>query len=227
MHHVEQPVAQRGADDHHAAYPRSIIEAFPEASAAWYGLQVVVAPAHHRFTFDDYLRVEEDSIIRHEFLDGRIWAMAGGTPAHARICANVIALLNVALGARRCAVFTTDLRIRVCATGLATYPDVSVICGQVELDPADPKRHTALNPSLLVEVLSPSTEDYDRGEKLENYQQIGSLEEVMLVSHDEHKIVVWRRSGAGWQATEHRDGVVPLAIGCELAVSAIYRDPMA
>lgn len=187
----------------------------------------MVAPAHHRFTFDDYLRVEEDSVIRHEFLDGRIWAMAGGTPAHARICANVIALLGVALGARRCAVFTTDLRIRVRATGLATYPDVSVICGQVELDLTDPKRHTALNPKLLVEVLSPSTEDYDRGEKLEHYQQIPSLEEVMLVSHDEHKIVVWRRSGSGWQATEHRDGVVSLAIGCELAVAAVYRDPLA
>jgi Uma2 family endonuclease len=188
---------------------------------------VVVAPAHHRFTFDDYLRVEEDSIIRHEFLDGRIWAMAGGTPEHARICANVIALLNVALGARRCSVFTTDLRIRVSATGLATYPDVSVICGHLELDPTDPKRHTALNPKLLVEVLSPSTEDYDRGEKLEHYQQIASLEEVLLVDHGERKIVVWRRTGSRWTSTEHTDGVIVLAIGCELSISAVYRDPMA
>lgn len=188
---------------------------------------VVVAPAHHRFTFDDYLRVEEDSVIRHEFLDGRIWAMAGGTPEHARICANMIALLNVALGARRCSVFTTDLRIRVSATGLATYPDVSVICGHLELDPADPKRHTALNPRLLVEVLSPSTEEYDRGEKLEHYQQIASLEEVLLVHHSERKIVVWRRSGDRWTSTQHADGVIVLAIGCELSLSAIYRDPMA
>src|SRR5213078_656746 len=188
---------------------------------------VVVGPAHHRFTFDDYLRVEEDSVIRHEFLDGRIWAMAGGTPEHARICANVIALLNLALGARRCSVFTTDLRIRVRATGLATYPDASVICGHVELDPTDPKRHTALNPKLLVEVLSPSTEDYDRGEKLEHYQQIESLEEVMLVHHSEHKIVVWRRTGGRWTSTEHTDGTFLLAIGCELSVPAVYRDPMA
>jgi Uma2 family endonuclease len=188
---------------------------------------VVVAPSHHRFTFDDYLRVEEDSVIRHEFLDGRIWAMAGGTPAHARICANVIALLNVALSARRCTVFTTDLRIRVRATGLATYPDVSVFCGQLELDPTDPKRHTALNPRLLVEVLSPSTEDYDCGEKLEHYQQIASLEEVLLVHHSERKIVVWRRTESRWTSTEHTDGAIPLAIGCELSVSAVYRDPMA
>jgi Uma2 family endonuclease len=198
-----------------------------QCEPAWYGAEVVVARAHHRFTFDDYLRVEEDSVIRHEFLDGRIWAMAGGTPTHARVCANVITLLNVALAARRCSVYTTDLRIRVRATGLATYPDVSVICGHVDLDPDDPRRHTALNPALLVEVLSPSTEDYDRGEKLEHYKQIESLQEVMLVCHDQRKVIVWTRTGARWDATEHVDGVVPLAIGCELGVAAVYRDPMA
>ena len=187
----------------------------------------MVAPAHHRFSFDDYLRVEEDSIVRHEFLDGRIWAMAGGSPAHARTCANIIALLNTALADRRCSVFTTDLRIRVRATGLATYPDVSVTCGRVELDPADPRRHTALNPSLLVEVLSPSTEDYDRGDKLAHYQQIDSLDEVMLVDHAERKVTVWRRSEGSWHASEHTDGNVPLAIGCTLAVEAVYRDPLA
>jgi len=195
-------------------------------ASCWRGF-VRASRAHHRFTFDDYLRVEEDSLVRHEFLDGRIWAIAGGTPAHERICANVIALLHVALGAHRCSVYTTDLRIRVRATGLATCPDVSVICGHPELDPADPKRHTALNPKLLVEVLSPSTEDYDRGEKLEHYQQIESLEEVMLVHHDERKIVVWRRTGPSWNATEYLDGVIPLALGCELEIAAIYHDPMA
>jgi Uma2 family endonuclease len=115
----------------------------------------------------------------------------------------------------------------VAATGLATYPDVSVVCGQLELDPTDPKRHTALNPRLLVEVLSPSTEDYDRGEKLEHYQQISSLQEVLLVDQGKRKVVVWRRTGSRWTATEHADGAISLAIGCELSVSAIYRDPMA
>jgi Uma2 family endonuclease len=153
--------------------------------------------------------------------------MAGGTPEHARVCANVIAQLSVALGGRRYSVFTTDLRIRVRATGLATYPDVSVIWGHLELDPDDPKRHTALNPRLLVEVLSPSTEDYDRGEKLEHDKQIASLEEVLLVNHSDRKIVVWRRTGPSWTSTEHTDGAIPLAIGCELSVSTVYRDPMA
>jgi Uma2 family endonuclease len=203
------------------------VRAAAAAVRAWYDRVVVVAPAHHCFTFDDYLRVEEDSHIRHEFLEGRIWAMAGGSPEHARICANVIALLNVALAPRRCGVYTTDLRIRIRATGLATYPDVSVICGQLELDPGDPKRHTALNPSLLVEVLSPSTQDYDRGEKLAHYQQVASLEEVLLVHHDARKIVAWRRAGPTWRATEYVDGTVPLAVGCELPIAAVYRDPLA
>lgn len=165
-------------------------------------------------------------MVKHEFLDGRIWAMAGGTPEHARVCANVIALLHAALRNRPCGVYTTDLRIRVRATGLATYPDVSVICGRPELDPDDPKRHTALNPKLLVEVLSPSIEAYDRGEKLAHYQQIESLEEVVLVHHDERKIVVWRRMGPSWKATEYIDGSTSLALGCELSVAAVYRDPM-
>ncbi len=122
---------------------------------------------------------------------------------------------------------TTDLRIRVRATGLATYPDVGVICGHPELDPGDPKRHTALSPSLLVEVLSPSTEDYDRGEKLEHYKQIPSLEEAMLVHHRERKIVVGRRTAPGFIATEYIDGVIALALGRELSLAAVYRDPMA
>ena len=123
--------------------------------------------------------------------------------------------------------YTTDLRIRVRATGLATYPDVSVICGRLDLDPEDPKRHTAVNPSLLVEVLSPSTEDYDRGEKLEHYKQIPSLEEVLLVHHDERKITAWRRTGPRWTATELAEGAIPLAIGVELALADVYRDPLA
>lgn len=84
--------------------------------------------------------------------------------------------------------------------------------------------HPALDPSLLVEVLSPSTEDYDRGEKLEHYQQIEALQEVVLVHHRERRVVVWRRTGPRWSSTEHTEGAVPLAIGCELA---IYRDPLA
>jgi Uma2 family endonuclease len=89
-------------------------------------------PVHHVFTFADYVRVEEDSPIRHEFLSGRVWAMAGGSARHAAIAARVIALLTTGLRGRPCEVFTSDLRIRVVETGLGTYPDASVVCGALD-----------------------------------------------------------------------------------------------
>jgi Uma2 family endonuclease len=185
--------------------------------------------ARHRFTFHDYVQIEEDSTIKHEFLDGVIYAMAGGSIEHAAVGGNVIGLLRAALVGRRCRVFTSDLRVRVAATGLATYPDVSVICEKVERDPADPKGHTALNPVLLVEVLSPSTEDYDRGEKLAHYRLIPSLQEVMLIAHDERRVDVWRRAGDHWTQLSSRAGerVQLESIGASLPVDAIYDDPLA
>ncbi len=87
--------------------------------------------------------------------------------------------------------------MRVQATGLGTYPDVTVICGHLELDPEDPKKHTALNPRVLVEVLSPSTEDYDRGEKLGHYKKIPAVSEIVLVAHDRHEVEIVRREADG------------------------------
>jgi len=104
------------------------------------------------------VELEEGSVIKHEFLDGVVYAMAGGSPAHAGIAASVIRLLGNALARRRCRVFTSDLRVRVEQTGLATYPDASVVSGELRLDPLDAKGHTVLNPTVVVEVLSPSTE---------------------------------------------------------------------
>ena len=184
----------------------------------------MVAPWHHHFDFADYLRVEEDSDIKHEFADGLVWAMAGGTPEHARIIANVSALLHNALGPRPCDVFSSDLRIRVRAVNRATYPDASVICGRVEFDPEDPRGHTALNPTVLVEVLSPSTAEYDQGEKLDYYKQIPSLQEVMLVHHDARRVVVWRHEGAGWRSSESAESAELRSIGTRLALADIYRD---
>ncbi len=185
-------------------------------------------PAHHRFTFDQYLMLEEDSGSKHEFLDGQVWAMSGGTPDHAAVAGNVLTLLNVQLIGKKCRVFTSDLRVRVAATGLGTYPDVSVICGRVELDPEDAKRHTVINPRLLVEVLSPSTEVYDRGEKLRHYQQIASVEEIVLVAHDRIEIEVVRREADGtWSRHVAGDGqrAQLSSVSCALSVREVYRDP--
>lgn len=173
--------------------------------------------------------LEEVSAVKHEYLDGIVWAMAGGSPAHARVQVNIATLLSQQLAGRSCAVYSSDLRIRVKATGLSTYPDVSVVCGTLELDPEDPKQQTVVNPRLLVEVLSPSTCDYDRGEKLEHYKQVEELGQVVLVAHDERRVDVWTRSGQSWTARTYRDEDVaelPL-MGCELPVSAVYHDPLA
>ena len=185
--------------------------------------------ARQPFTFEDYVDLEVGSPVKHEFLDGQVWAMAGGSPEHAAIAGNVIGLLRAALMGKRCRVFTSDLRVRAGATGLGTYPDASVICGAIVLDPGDRHGHTATNPTVLVEVLSPRTEGYDRGEKLAHYKTIESLREVMLVAHDERRVDLWRRVADHWtQITFTASEAVMLeSLGCSLAVADIYFDPLA
>ena len=180
-----------------------------------------------RYTLEEYLRVEEMSNVRHEFFDGEIYGMAGGTPEHGRIAANLIMLLGMRTSQRRCAVFTSDVRVRVAATGLDTYPDVTVVCGRLEYDPLDP--HAIGNPTLLVEVTSTSTEAYDRGEKLSHYKRIPSLEEVVIVSHAERRVDVWSRQGEGWDVAQFRDTepVRLASIDSNLTMDGIYADPLA
>jgi Uma2 family endonuclease len=155
--------------------------------------------------------------------------MAGGSPEPAAIIGNVTTLLNVQLRGQRCRVHSAELRVRVKATGLGTYPDVTVVCGRFERDPDDRTGHTAINPRVIVEVLSPSTEDYDRGEKLSHYQLIPSLEEVVLVAHDRDEIEVVRREPSGtWSRHVVRAGQSArlTSIACDLAVAEVYRDPL-
>lgn len=190
---------------------------------------MVAMARHHRYTYAEYLALERSSNTRHEFCDGEIFAMAGGTREHAAICANLIALLGAQLRGRGCQAHSSDLRIRVRETGLATYPDVSVVCRPVEFDPDDRNTTTVTNPVLLVEVLSPSTADYDRGEKLRHYQRIAALREVVLVAHDERLLEVWQRGDGGvWSRRELRHGVLELAsVPCALPIDEVYRDELA
>lgn len=186
--------------------------------------------ARQPYDFDEYLELEASSDVKHELLDGNAWAMTGGSPRHAAMAMRVGRMLGEALAKHPCEVFSSDLRIRVADTGLATYPDVSVICGHIELDPEDRKGHTVTNPTLVVEVLSPSTEGYDRGEKLAHYKRIPALREVMLVAHDEHRIDLWRRTRSGWtQLTFHAGQAVELESlhGIHLSVDDVYFDPLA
>lgn len=179
---------------------------------------------HARYSLDEYLRLEEYANVKHEYLDGVIHAMAGGTPEHGAITMRIGAALVPQLRGRGCTVYSSDVRIRVAATGLATYPDLSVACGEREQDSLDPQ--ALVDPVVLVEVLSPSTEAYDRGEKLRHYQHLPSLQEVLLVAHDRHEVEVWRRAEKSWEReTVGAGGEVEVrSIGCRLEVDSLYRD---
>jgi Uma2 family endonuclease len=180
------------------------------------------------YPYDEYRRFEESNPARHEFIGGHILAMAGGTPAHARLQGAVLYALERRLEGKICQPFPSDLRVHVRATGMATHPDVTVICGPVETDPDDP--HAATNPTVLVEVLSDRTEQYDRGEKFEHYRTSPTLREYVLVSHRERRVEVRRRDAEGnWAEMYARRGeVVDLAaLGITLAVDEIYdRSPL-
>lgn len=177
----------------------------------------------HQYTFRQYLDFEQDSNTRHEFFAGEIYAMAGGTPEHAALAAEIIATVRPQLGDGPCRVYTSDLRIRVSATGLTTYPDVTVICGTPARDPESPT--TIVNPTVIFEVLSESTETYDRQQKRGHYEQIPSLAAYVLVSHREQLVEVWTRTpNDSWRRTEARTGgqVALAAIACSLDVTGLY-----
>jgi Uma2 family endonuclease len=174
------------------------------------------------YSFAEYLRLEEVSTVKHEYLGGQIYAMAGGTPEHTALAAAVIVRLGRALDGGPCRVYTSDLKIRVRETGLCTYPDVSVVCGPREVDPESADAVT--NPTLLVEVTSKSTEEYDRGEKFDHYRRIPSLREYVVASHRAPEIEVHRREPDGrWTRRVARAGErLELVSACALEVSALY-----
>jgi len=145
--------------------------------------------------YETYLTIEREADRKHEWLDGRIYPMAGGTIAHGQLTAQAIMELGRLASGCGCRVFSADVKIRVLATGLATYPDASVVCGPIERDPRD--RNNVINPAVLVEVLSDSTEGYDRGEKFEHYRQIPSLRDFVIVSQHKAHVEVYSRDERG------------------------------
>src|SRR3954471_8078166 len=182
----------------------------------------MTAPLHEiHYTYADYLALEASSNVKHEFLGGQIYAMAGGTPEHAALAAAVIGLLFPQLRDRGCRAYDADLRVRT-RSGLATYPDVTIICGPTERDETDPQAVT--NPAVIIEVLSRSTEEYDTGDKFEHYKTLPSLRQYVLVSHRERSLEVWTRDeDEGWRrAVVREDAVAELVIDARLDVRALY-----
>ncbi len=180
---------------------------------------------HHRYTYAQYVALERESSTKHEFFDGEIYAMAGGSEEHSALAVRVLAALDAAIGDRDCRAHDSDLRVYVEAVGLATFPDGSVICGPLQQHPPSPDA-TAVNPVVLLEVTSDSSEEYDTGAKLDAYRTIPTLREYVVVSHRERRITVHRRDGEGWTMRVGIAGgrVTVEALGCELVVDAIYRN---
>jgi Uncharacterized protein conserved in cyanobacteria len=182
-----------------------------------------LSQSHHDYTFGDYLVLERDSEVKHEFDAGEILAMSGGTARHSALAAKIVTAMETTR-APGCTVFTSDMRARVVATGRATYPDVSMVCGPLEYDPEDPARTTITNPALLVEVLSVTTEKSDRGNKWMHYQQISSLQQYVLVSQEARVEIFSRTSSGTWEYFEVREGSVRLASGPTLDLAVLYAD---
>lgn len=170
---------------------------------------------HH--TYEDYLRLENESPVKHEFCDGEIFAMAGGTPEHGLLSAEVISMIRAQLP-EGCRVMTSDVRVRIEASDLTTYPDATVVCGPLQRSAKD--EHAVVNPMLLVEVTSASTEDYDRGEKLSHYKQLPSLRTILIVSHKTRRVTVLERRSDGWAApVEYRASETLACVEPRLAIS--------
>jgi Uma2 family endonuclease len=176
-----------------------------------------------RYAYEEYVRLADQSNVKLEWFRGQIFAMGGGTVAHAGLQAQVIAALVAQLRRGPCRVFTSELRVHVVAADVATYPDVTVICGPRAIDPAD--RNAVVDATALVEVLSPSTEEYDRGAKFDAFKRLPSLRHYMLVAQDERRVEVWTREGSdGWVCTVARDGETASleAISATLDVRELY-----
>jgi Uma2 family endonuclease len=155
-----------------------------------------------RYTIEEYLRLERDSSQKHEFHFGEILAMSGGTPEHSLIATNILGELRSRLKAGRCRVYDSNLRVCVSSTGQYVYPDGTVVCDPLQFDPNDLRRETVTNPRVIVEVLSPSTESYDRKAKFDAYRKIDSLEEYALVSLENPRIeVLLRQTDGSWAIT--------------------------
>jgi Uma2 family endonuclease len=181
--------------------------------------------AERLVTLSEYLAAEELATERSEYYNGRVYAMAGGSPEHARISGNAHIRFGVSLGGSTCDVFGSDLRISVEETGLHTYPDLSIVCGEVAISPSDP--HAITNPNVIVEVLSASMAAYDRGAKFLNYRRIPSLKEYVLIEQDRPCVEVYtRQEGDAWllRTVEGLEGSVRLdSLNIDLPMADIYR----
>ncbi len=177
-----------------------------------------------RMSVEEYLAIERKATCKSEYCNGEMFAMSGASRRHNLIAVNIAATLHARLKDRPCEIYTSDMRVKVSRTGLYTYPDVVVACGEPAFE--DAEVDILLNPILLFEVLSKSTEDYDSGRKFKHYRTLASLREYLLVAQDRYHVMHYtRQSDITWLFSETFDisDQVPLSsLDCAIALSEIY-----
>lgn len=175
------------------------------------------------YTTEEYLRLERSATVKSEFHDGQIRPMTGSNRKHNLITGNIAVELSLQLKNRPCEAYVNDMRVKAAKARSYHYPDIAVICGAAEFE--DAQVDTLLNPTVLIEVLSASTEAYDRGGKFAHYRKIASLREYLLVTQDQPGIERYLRQGEVWILSESQglDAVVPLeSIDCQLSLREVY-----
>lgn len=174
-------------------------------------------------TTAEYLELERKAEIKSEYIAGRMYAMSGVSRRHSLITGNLHIEIGLQMRGRDCEVHMADMRVKVSPTGMYTYPDIVAVCGEARFE--DEHIDTLLNPTVIVEVLSESTEAYDRGEKFAQYRRLDSVREYVLVAQNKIRVEHYRREGEEWILSEISDpeGILHLpSIDCHVGVGAIY-----
>ncbi|MDQ6695273.1 MAG: Uma2 family endonuclease [Chloroflexota bacterium] len=180
------------------------------------------------YTPEQYLELEREAEYKSEYIDGQIYAMSGASEAHNLIAGNIFGELRTQFRGRPCRVYMSDMRVKVSLSDMYTYPDVVAVCGGPVFE--DSQVDTLTNPMVIVEVLSPSTEAYDRGVKFARYRDLGSLTDYILVSQDKVSVEHFRRQGDGskqWllNVVDDLAGTMRLpSVGCEVSMAYIYEN---
>jgi Uma2 family endonuclease len=177
-----------------------------------------------KLTPQEYLAIERAAEFKSEFFDGEMFAMAVISKDHSRITVNLTGGFHAAIRGKDCDLFSSDLRVKVSANGLYTYPDLTIVCGPVDVE--DEQADVLLNPTLIIEVLSPGTERYDRGKKFDLYRELDSLKEYVLVSQDQYRVEQFLRGNGsewGYRVAFKEDDIVEFpSVGCSISLKDIY-----
>jgi Uma2 family endonuclease len=179
----------------------------------------------HRISPDEYVALEQQLGVKHEYHDGQVFAMSGASGTHSRLQVNITVEVGTRLRGTSCAAYSADFRVVIETGDLATYPDLSIVCGKVQR--AKAFKHSCTNPTALIEVLSPSTERYDRGAKFEQYRKLDSLREYVLVSQHGIAVDLFRLENDHWVFYPIRGEEALLSLtsaGIEIPLRDIYRD---